>query len=540
MKIQFLGAAQTVTGSCYMFEAAGARFAIDCGMHQGGADIEKRNLDTKNYRAADIDFFLMTHAHIDHSGLLPRIHAEGFKGPIFCTPPTSDLMAVMLIDSAHIQEMEADWKHKNKARRGSDNGARPLYTQQDAINVSHLFKSVEYDAPFHPMDNPNLSVCYRNAGHILGAAFLELEITENGQTTRLVFSGDLGRPHALLVPDPDIPKGNIDYLFVESTYGDRDHKDEDKSLEELVEAITYSYQRGGKVIIPAFAMERTQEIIYSLHLLRDQGRLPEDLPVFVDSPLATKVTEIFRKHRKFLDEETQEFIRKGQDPLSLPNLRFTESTRESQDLNTMDRPAIIISASGMCNAGRIKHHLKHNLWRPESSIVFVGYQGIGTPGRRIVDGAKSIRLFSEDIAVRAKIFTIGGFSAHAGQSQIMNWIDSFDNPKMRVMLIHGEGNAQTTLAALIKERFHLETTIPGYMEEINLEPGQSPKVKCCPPSALQDTLDWDLLLSDMEVRLAKLRERAPSLQARPIASQTDLYERLEEIKTDISNYLKQL
>lgn len=540
MKIQFLGAAQTVTGSCYMFEAAGARFAIDCGMHQGGTDIEKRNLDTKKYRAADIDFFLMTHAHIDHSGLLPRIQAEGFKGPIFCTAPTADLMAVMLVDSAHIQEMEADWKHTKKARRGANNGPKPLYTQQDAINVSRLFKSIEYDVPFNPMDNKNLSVCYRNAGHILGAAFLEIEVTENGKTTKLVFSGDLGRPNALLVPDPDIPKGNIDYLFVESTYGDRDHKNEDKSQEELLEAINFSYRQGGKVIIPSFAVERTQELIYSLHLLRDQGRLPEDLPVYVDSPLATKVTEIFRKHSKFLDKETQEFIQKGRNPLDLPNLRFTESTRESQELNTMDRPAIIISASGMCNAGRIKHHLKHNLWRPESCIVFVGYQGIGTPGRRIVDGAKSIRLFNEDIAVKARIFTIGGFSAHAGQSQIMKWIDSFDNPQMQVMLIHGEGKAQATLADLIKERLNLEVTIPGYMEEINLEPGKSPNVKCCPESELQETLDWDLLLSDMEMRLSKLRERSSNIQARPIAAQTDLYERLEEIKTDISNYLKQL
>ncbi|MCC8194877.1 MAG: MBL fold metallo-hydrolase, partial [Deltaproteobacteria bacterium] len=469
MKITFLGAAKTVTGSCYVVETDNARFAVDCGMHQGNAVIEERNEDVELYRPGDIDFFLITHAHIDHSGLLPRMVKEGFKGPVYCTEPTAELLGIMLADSAHIQEMDAEWETRKQKRRGAK-PVEPLYTQEDAAKAVTMLSPVTYDRKFQPA--PGVDVTYKNAGHILGAAFLELVVAINGDTYKLVFSGDLGRPDALIVDDAEIPEIKPDYLFLESTYGDRDHKNESSSLEELAEAIAYSHSRGEKVIIPAFAVERTQEILFSLHKLYKRGKLPQKMPIYVDSPLAIKATEIFRKFPEYYDEETRAVVDAGEDPFDVPGLTFTPSTQESQAINAVSGPAVIISASGMANAGRVKHHLRHNLWRPGASIVFVGYQAIGTPGRKLVDGAQTLRILGEDTAVKAKIFTIGGFSAHAGQSQLLSWVEKFTRPGMSVVLIHGEEKAQTVLSGLIQERFGLDVAIPGYLEELDLLPGR--------------------------------------------------------------------
>ena len=536
MKIQFLGAAQTVTGSCYLIEANGARFAIDCGMHQGNAELEKRNEDSKVYRPGDIDFFLVTHAHIDHTGLLPRMSRDGFKGTVFCTEPTADLLEIMLQDSAHIQEMEADWESKKQSRHGKRKLVEPLYTQEDALRVSRQFSKVEYNKPFEPA--PGIRVNYKDAGHILGSAFLELEITENGTPTRLVFSGDLGRPNALIVNDPD-KATTPDYLFLESTYGDRNHKPGADSREELADAIAYSYGKGEKVIIPAFAVERTQEVLYTLFLLSREGRLPADMPVYVDSPLAIRATEIFRKHPKYYDENMRKLMASGVDPLALPNLRYTLNTDESQALNTMSGSAIIISASGMCNAGRVKHHLRHNLWRPGASIVFVGYQGVGTPGRKIVDGAQTLRLFNEDVAVRAKVFTIGGFSGHAGQSQILDWVSHFAHSGMEVFLVHGEEKSQKTLAELLQQKFQLDVHIPGYLEEVSLKPGRT-MITAPDVERVQPRVDWDLLIRDTESKVAMLRERLSTVEKRAWMEQTELRDRLIEINGEMLTFLSQL
>lgn len=535
MKVKFMGAARTVTGSCFILEAGGLRFAVDCGMHQGNAEIEKRNWDVGLYEPEKIRFFLITHAHIDHCGLLPRIVQKGFHGKIYVTEPTRDLMKIMLLDSAHIQEMEAQWKSKKRLRHG-DKGVTPLYTRKDAEKTFPFFDVRSYEEPFEPVDG--IRITFRDAGHILGASLLDVRLEENGRATRMVFTGDIGRPAQLIVKDPTIVT-EADFLFMESTYGNRDHKDEDASLAELAEAVHYSYDRGEKVIIPAFAVERTQEVIYSLYLLAKDGRLPRDMPVYVDSPLAIRATEIFRRHTDFYDEETGKFLKKGENPLTLPQLRFTETTQASMEINETPGPAIVISASGMADAGRIKHHLKHNLWREGASVVIVGFQAQGTTGRKIVDGAEKVRIFNEDVTVKAKIYTINGFSAHAGQTQILDWLSHFENPAMQVFLVHGEYTAQQVLAGLVREKFGFEVSIPDYLEESTLKPGELLERVAYPEKAAP-RIDWDYLLGEMDTRLAQIRDRQERLNERAWVEQTEIRDRLLELNRHMTELISQI
>jgi metallo-beta-lactamase family protein len=529
MKIKFLGAAQTVTGSCYVIETDKARFAIDCGMHQGSDAIEKRNLDITPYNPQKIDFFIITHAHIDHSGLLPRMTQNGFRGSIYATEPTGDLLKILLLDSAHIQEVEAAGKNKRLQRAGIKADAMPLYTTRDAEAVMPLVKTRKYDEAFSPC--PGISVRFQDAGHILGAAIVELFIEEDGKTSKLVFSGDIGRPNQLLMKDP-CSVHQADFLFMESTYGNRNHKGEQESLEELAEAIRYSYRNGEKVIIPAFAVERTQEILYSLHLLLRDGKLPKDMPVYLDSPLAIKATEIFRRYHSYLDGETQALLKNGEDPLQIPNLKLSTTTEESIRINETREPAIVISASGMANAGRIKHHLRHNLWRPGASIVFVGFQAQGTPGRRIIDGVKKIRINNEDIAVAAKVFTINGFSAHAGRDQLLDWLKEFQTKAMQVFLVHGEYSAQEHLANLIREQFGLSVTIPEYLEEIRLKVGaQIEEIK--QPKALPAQVSLSPLVAELKKKIDDLNDNMAKIQALPASEQAEMAEWLQKAVLNI-------
>ncbi|MDL2307589.1 MBL fold metallo-hydrolase [Desulfovibrio sp. OttesenSCG-928-C06] len=538
MKVVLLGAAQTVTGSCYMIETGDVRFGIDCGMHQGNKEIEKRNYETELYIKPRLDFFLITHAHIDHSGLLPRMAREGFSGPVYCTEPTADLLEIMLLDSAHIQEMEATWENTKLARKGSKQVVQPLYEQKDAEHINKMLKPIVYNVPFSPA--PGVTVTYRDAGHILGAAFLEVEVQEAEGTTKLIFSGDLGRPDALLLNDPASPKlRKPDYLFIESTYGDREHKNIGDSRAELAEAIAYSHGQGGKVVIPAFAVERTQEVLYSLYMLRKEGKLPDDMPVFVDSPLAIRATEIFRKYPHYTDEDTRKLLAANENPLDLPNLRFTLSTEESQAINAYEGPAIIISASGMCNAGRIKHHLRHNIWNPKCSVVFVGYQGVGTPGRKIVDGAKEISLFGEDLAINARIFTINGFSAHAGQGQILDWVGEFVHDNMTIFLMHGEFKKQEVLASRMRELFQAQVQIPAYLEELTLAPGKEPMVQVDGTRSLPK-VNWHRVLSDSESKLSAIREHFDLLSTLPWEQQTELRDEMLEINKKLLTFLTRI
>ncbi len=536
MKIQLLGAAKTVTGSCYIVETNNARFAVDCGMHQGNAEIEKRNADTTVYAAADIDFVLLTHAHIDHSGLLPKIAKGGFSGPAYCTEPTKDLLGIMLLDSAHIQETEAEWQSRKNSRVGKK-AVEPLYDQKDALKAVGLLKGVEYGKSFSPA--PGVRVTYRDAGHILGSAFLELEVSEAEGVTRLIFSGDLGRPDSLLMDDPDSPLLRADYLFLESTYGDRDHKNEGHSRDELAEAINWAWRHGEKAIIPAFAVERTQEILYTLFLLYKEGKLPKDLPIYVDSPLAIKATKIFSSHPEYFDVDTRAYIEAGEDPLAPPNLHYTESVAESQAVNNTAGPGVVISASGMCNAGRIKHHLRHNLWKPGAAIVFAGYQGVGTPGRKIVDGAKSINILGDDVTVAAKVFTIGGFSGHAGQSQILDWVKAFIHKDLKIFLVHGEEKSIGVLAGLLRERFQATVTVPSYREELMLVPGKEVLVQV-DADALPRHIRWEMLMEETKAKLALLEGALPELSRKDWVMQTEVRDHWLEMNSRISRLLSEL
>jgi metallo-beta-lactamase family protein len=466
MKLSFLGAAQEVTGSCFLVETGQLRFLVDCGMFQGGRDLRERNLTAWPFEPRDIDFVLLTHAHIDHSGLLPRLCAQGFKGPVLTTTATADLLSVMLLDSAFIQESE--WtraqRKRGRARARADAG-QLLYTVAQAEASLEQLQPVNYDEELHP--HPSVRCRFRDAGHILGSAIVEVWVSEHGNTRKLVFSGDLGQPGRPIVRDPT-PIDAADVLVVESTYGNRLHRPLQQTIDELVSVIDDTLRRRqGNVIIPAFALGRTQELLHLLVDLCRQGRLPR-LQVFVDSPMAHKVTEITWKHKEFLDDESRALLSLRQAHPEWLDLRFTRSVEESMALNRIKAGAIIISASGMCDAGRIKHHLRHHLGRSECAIVIIGFQAGGTLGRRLVDGDKHVKILGDDITVRASIHTIGGLSAHADQAALLNWLQAFKQAPTQTFVVHGEAQVAQDFAALIGERLGWRAGAPGPGSVIDL------------------------------------------------------------------------
>lgn len=539
MKIQFLGAARTVTGSCHMIESASARFCIDCGMHQGSRAISERNRDLAPYRPADIDFIILTHAHMDHAGLLPALAASGFSGPVYCTAVTAELLGVLLEDSAHIQEAEAEREATKFRRRGLKHPPAPLYTVEDARQAVTLLKPVDYHVPFEPA--PGVRAVIYDAGHILGSGSVRLEINEGEESASLLFSGDIGRPEALIVRDPETPP-LADHIFMESTYGNRNHKNEGESEAELAAAIAWSHARGEKVIIPAFAVERSQEVLYCLLNVWREGKLPDDMPIFLDSPLAIRATEIFKRHGELFDDAARALYAEPDAAAFMERVNYTLSASESMRINALDGPAIVISASGMCNAGRIRHHLRHNLWKSGASVVFTGYQAEGTPGRRLVEKAASLRLFGEDIAVAARIFTINGFSGHAGQSQLLDWLEPLArgaNGKVpQVILLHGEPKAQDTLGELIRERFGLTPIVPDYLEELSIMDG---KATCLEPSrqkAPAKQADIVSLMAEMERKLALLKTKAGSGASG--ASERELHAALEQLDGELARLLENI
>ena len=469
MKLTFIGAAQEVTGSCFLVETDGLRFLVDCGMFQGGREARTRNLAAWPFEPRDIDFVLLTHAHIDHSGLLPRLCALGFRGPIITTTATVDLLSVMLLDSAFIQEGE--WARAQRKRGLRPARSRPgaiaplLYTVAQAEACLEQLQGVVYDTDLQPHESVRCR--FRDAGHILGSAILEIWVGEKGRTRKLVFSGDLGQPGRPIVRDPT-PIDTADVLVVESTYGDRLHRTMKETIDELTFVIEDTLRRRqGNIIIPAFALGRTQELLHLLVDLCRQGKLPR-LQVFVDSPMANKVTEITWQHKEFLDDETRALLSLRQSHPEWLDLRFTRSVEESIALNRIKAGAIIVSASGMCDAGRIKHHLRHHLGRAECAIVIIGYQAAGTLGRRLVDGEKRVRIFDEEIAVRAGIHTIGGLSAHADQAALLSWLGSFTGAPARTFVVHGETQTACGFADLVADRLGWIVEAPARGTRVDL------------------------------------------------------------------------
>ena len=525
-----LGAAGTVTGSNYLIETArGRRFLVDCGMFQGSKRIETRNWLEWDFDPSQIETLILTHAHIDHSGRIPKLVKDGFRGKIITSRATADLCEIMLRDSAHVQEMDAEWQTRKNRRKGKKE-IQPLYTMTDAEECLSYLSPVEEDTVITLDDEVRLRL--RDAGHILGSSIVELWLAEEDSEIKIVFSGDLGRENQLIVKDPaDI--GHADYLFVESTYGDRLHKTFEDSKQELLDAINYALSNGEKVIIPAFALERTQEILYLLGEFSRDSLLP-DIPIYLDSPLAIKTTEIFRSHKDYYDREARAIVNEGFDPFDMPNLHFTAATEESMAINQRSGSAIIIAASGMCTAGRIKHHLKHNLWRPGASVIIVGYQAAGTTGRQIVDGAGHVRIFGENVAVKAKVFTIGGFSAHADQTGLLQWVGNFVNESQpRVFVIHGEKTASETLAEEITRRYKLDARPPRWREALNLRPRKEVAVE---KEGVDTAADIDAAVADtiaaMEKELARLKTALREKQHAGTLTEGDI-EQLRAVREDI-------
>ncbi|TCJ11826.1 MBL fold metallo-hydrolase [Parasulfuritortus cantonensis] len=461
MRLTVHGAAREVTGSCYLVESGKVRFLVDCGMFQGGREAEPKNRRFPDFDPEGIDFVLVTHAHIDHSGLLPRLINLGFRGPVYCTDATADLLGVLLPDSAHIAEKEAEWRNYDRRRkRGELKGeTAPIYTVEQARRSLKHLRRREYDQAFEPADG--VRACFRDAGHILGSSIIELWLRGRGKEVKLVFSGDLGMPDRPLMNDPT-PIAEADYLLVESTYGDRLHKRMDETVEELVFAVNDTVQRKkGNVIIPSFAVGRTQEIVYLLLDLIRRGRISGSLAIFVDSPMAAAATEITLRHADLLDEETRQLLDwQRQNGDHLPYIRFTESPEESMAINNIRQGAVIISASGMCDAGRIKHHLKNNLARADCSVIIAGFQAQGTLGRRLVDGAPYVRLFGEPVPVRASVYTLGGLSAHADRDALLGWLAGFRTPPRRAFVVHGEAATAAGFAAAVRDRFGWQVETP--------------------------------------------------------------------------------
>lgn len=450
MRLSFLGAAGEVTGSCTLVESGEVRFLVDCGMFQGGAEAR-----LKNQRALDfgfdlrqLDFVLLTHAHIDHSGLLPRLAMLGFRGPIYATPATIDLLEVLLPDSAHIQEKEAEWQLRHRHRRGrSERGVpAPLYSVIQAQAVLKQLVPVPYGQQIDVAEK--ISVCFREAGHILGSAFIEVLAGNAGRHRRLVFSGDLGMPDRPVLRDPQSPPGEADVVLIESTYGNRLHRSLAETEEEIVAAFARTRAAGGNLIIPSFAVGRTQEIIYLLTDLVRRKRL-SPLKIYVDSPMADTATRITLAHRELLDHETRDLLDWWNTHPELVKLEFVADVDASKRLNDIRHGAVIISASGMCDAGRIKYHLRENLPRSESTVLITGFQAAGTLGRRLVEGARVVTIFGQQVPVRARICTVGGLSAHADQKTLLAWLGRFRKPPAHLFVVHGEATASAALAEAI-------------------------------------------------------------------------------------------
>lgn len=463
MKIQLLGAAGEVTGSAYYVQCAAGRLLIDFGMFQGSREVERKNRIPSQLPARKLDAVILTHAHLDHTGRLPLLTQMGYRGPIYCTEATRDLATLILKDSAHVQAGDADRANRHRARRDLP-PIEPLYTDEDVEHVLPRFRIVEMKRPFEPV--AGAQVVLREAGHMLGSTSIQLTVTEAGRTKTVVFSGDLGPRGAPLLEDPE-PFQQADVVFMESTYGDRDHRPLKETLAELRDIVQRALVRGGKILVPVFAIGRAQDMLYHIAGMFRRGELPA-FPIYLDSPMAIDALKVYKNHPDLFDAEARELWNSGVLTNELDALNLSVTGDDSRLLNESRGPMMILAASGMCTGGRILHHLRHNLWKQSTEVIFVGYQGEGTLGRRLIEGARTVSVLGEPIAVKATIHTLGGFSAHAGQTELLDWLGSMAKVGPRVVLTHGEDRGRRPLRDKIKERWGLEVTLPEFAEVIEV------------------------------------------------------------------------
>lgn len=467
MRLIFIGADHEVTGSCHVLEVCGRYILVDCGMEQGTDDFEKAELPMN---IADIDYVLLTHAHIDHSGMLPLLYARGFRGDVIATPATVDLCDIMLKDSAHIQMTEAEWKNRKGQRAGKE-PVVPIYDMNDAEGVLEHFVSCDYDKVMDLCEG--VKVKFSDAGHLLGSASIEVWINEDGEERKIVFSGDIGNLNRPIIKDPSYIN-DADYVVMESTYGDRYHNADVDYVSELAGICQRTFDRGGNVVIPAFAVGRTQEMLYYFRKIKEEGLIKgHSFEVYVDSPLAVEATQIFNENMaECFDQEAMDLVRNGINPLRFPGLTLSITSNDSIAINSDNKPKVIISASGMCEAGRIRHHLKHNLWRKECTVVFVGYQANGTLGRMLLEGASEVKLFGETIEVMAEIVKLEGVSGHADKAGLIKWITSFDNRLKQVFVVHGEDEVSTGFAKCLCDEYGLNASAPYSGAEFDMISGR--------------------------------------------------------------------
>ncbi|MFZ6674282.1 MBL fold metallo-hydrolase RNA specificity domain-containing protein [Undibacterium sp. Xuan67W] len=471
MRLSFHGADRGVTGSCHLIECAGKYVLIDCGMYQGGRELNEENAEPFGFNAADIDFVLLTHAHLDHCGRLPLLVKRGFRGEIITTAASRELARVVMLDSAHLQEAEAQYQARKGARRGESGKTSPLYTTNDAFRCLEFFgRTAQYGQSIKL--GTGIEARFLDAGHILGSASIVIDLEEDRQHCTVAFSGDIGNAGRKLLRDPVVPV-HADVVVMETTYGDRLHRPLDASIEELYQAIRDTFQRGGNVVIPSFALERAQELLYYLREGVEGGLLPQSMQVFLDSPMAISATAIFAHHHECYDENTARLFNKGQDPFHLPGLHFTRDTADSIAINRFSSGAVIMAGAGMCTGGRVRHHLKHNLWRKNSSVIFVGFASKGTLARQIIDGAKTVKIMGEEIAVKATVHTISGFSAHADRDELLAWHRKVAPAK--TFLVHGEEDVMRNFAQLLD---NTEVSMPAGGESFDLT--QIARQKVCP------------------------------------------------------------
>ena len=466
MKITFCGASKIVTGSNYLIEAGGKKLLLDCGMFQGGPREEQMNFKSFLYNPKDIDYLILSHAHIDHSGRIPKLVREGFNGKIYTTHATYDLCEIMLMDSSKIGMQDAEWENRKRVRKGLS-PIEPLYNTNDVEESLKLFKPCYYNQEIKIDDTFTFRL--QDAGHILGSAIVELFINEDGKTTKVVFSGDLGMPDRPILMDPTFID-EADYLIIESTYGDRDHPTYNDSTKSLIKIIEDTSQKGGTVVIPSFAVGRTQDLIYQLNSYYDKEGLEEykKVPIYIDSPMAISTTKVFEKNSNLFDEGARKLILEGDNPFDFENIFYVRDVEESKRLNAVNYPKVIISASGMATAGRVRHHLKHNLWDSKNSVVIVGYQAEGSTGRKLVEGAKMVSLLGEEIKVEASIYSLQGFSAHADRSMLLNWIGNFKKLPKKIFLVHGEEKAIASLKSEIENKFKGNVYVPDLGDSVEL------------------------------------------------------------------------